>query len=57
LTDLYNKLPDEFLSVSLLLQATGEALIKAALHIDIGEIETMAHLKAARFFCLMWILY
>lgn len=28
----------------------GEALIKAALHIDIGEIETIAHYKAADFF-------
>lgn len=28
----------------------GEALIKAALHVDIGEIETIAHYKAADFF-------
>ena len=28
----------------------GEALIKTALHIDIGEIETIAHYKAADYF-------
>lgn len=29
----------------------GEELLKAAFHIDRGEVETMAHLRAARFFC------
>lgn len=29
----------------------GEDLLKAAFHIDRGEVETMAHLRAARFFC------
>lgn len=29
----------------------GEGLLKAAFHIDLGEVETMAHLRAARFFC------
>ena len=29
----------------------GEGLLKAALNIDIGEIETIAHYKAADFFC------
>ena len=28
----------------------GEGLIKAALHVDIGEIETVAHYKAAEYF-------
>ena len=35
----------------------GEAFLKRALGIDIGEVETMAHYRAARFFCpLFWIL-
>lgn len=29
----------------------GEALLKEALHIDIGEVETIAHYKAAAHFC------
>lgn len=29
----------------------GEAFLKRALGIDIGEVETMAHYRAARFFC------
>ena len=29
----------------------GEELFKAAFHIDRGEVETVAHLRAARFFC------
>lgn len=29
----------------------GESLIKAALHADFGEVETFAHLRAAKEFC------
>ena len=29
----------------------GEAFLKRALGIDIGEVETMAHYRAARYFC------
>ncbi len=50
LTDLYNKLPEGVFISKSTVTGYGEALIKAALHIDIGEIETMAHLKAARYF-------
>ena len=32
----------------------GEAFLKRALGIDIGEVETMAHYRAARYFCLMY---
>ena len=36
----------------------GEALIKAALQLDHGEVETMAHYYAAAFFSFqMWRLY
>ena len=48
--DLNNKLPKEVEIVNSAVTGYGEALIKAALHIDIGEIETIAHYKAADFF-------
>ena len=50
LTDLYNKLPEGVYIRKSTVTGYGEALVKAALHIDIGEIETMAHMKAARHF-------
>ncbi|OOM79560.1 activator of (R)-2-hydroxyglutaryl-CoA dehydratase [Clostridium puniceum] len=48
--DLYAKLPKDVEIVNSTVTGYGEALIKAALHIDIGEIETIAHYKAADFF-------
>ena len=48
--DLYEKLPETVEIVKSTVTGYGEALIKAALHIDIGEIETIAHYKAADFF-------
>jgi predicted CoA-substrate-specific enzyme activase len=48
--DLYEKLPKTVEIVKSTVTGYGEALIKAALHIDIGEIETIAHYKAADFF-------
>ncbi|OOM79845.1 2-hydroxyacyl-CoA dehydratase [Clostridium sp. BL-8] len=48
--DLYEKLPEGIEIVNSTVTGYGEALIKAALHIDIGEIETIAHYKAADYF-------
>ncbi|WP_238918974.1 2-hydroxyacyl-CoA dehydratase [Clostridium sp. YIM B02555] len=48
--DLYEKLPETVEIVKSTVTGYGEALIKAALHIDIGEIETIAHYKAADYF-------
>jgi predicted CoA-substrate-specific enzyme activase len=48
--DLYEKLPEDVEIVNSTVTGYGEALIKAALHIDIGEIETIAHYKAADYF-------
>ncbi|MDF2588432.1 MAG: 2-hydroxyacyl-CoA dehydratase [Anaerocolumna sp.] len=48
--DLYQKLPTNVSIAKSTVTGYGEALIKAALHIDLGEIETIAHYKAADFF-------
>jgi len=50
LIDLYEKLPEGVTINKSTVTGYGEALIKAALGVDIGEIETMAHLRAARHF-------
>ena len=50
LLDLYNKIPEGAEIVNSTVTGYGEALIKAALKIDIGEIETVAHYKAAEHF-------
>ncbi|WP_130806355.1 2-hydroxyacyl-CoA dehydratase [Senegalia massiliensis] len=50
LKDLYNKLNDNIHIVNSTVTGYGEHLIKSALKIDIGEIETVAHYKAADFF-------
>ena len=48
--DLNSKLPEDVEIVNSAVTGYGEALIKSALHVDIGEIETIAHYKAANFF-------
>ncbi len=48
--DLYAKLPEGVNIVNSAVTGYGEALIKAALSVDIGEVETVAHYKAADFF-------
>lgn len=48
--DIYQKLPTSAQIVNSTSTGYGEALIKAALKVDIGEIETIAHYKAADFF-------
>ncbi len=49
-TDIYTQLTDGAVIANTTVTGYGEHLIKAALHIDEGEIETMAHFKAAQFF-------
>ncbi|WP_051688078.1 2-hydroxyacyl-CoA dehydratase [Desulfofalx alkaliphila] len=51
LKELYGLLPANAKIVKSTVTGYGEGLIKAALGIDIGEIETIAHYKAAEFFC------
>jgi predicted CoA-substrate-specific enzyme activase len=51
LKELYNKLPSKAKIVNSTVTGYGEGLLKSALNIDIGEIETVAHYKAADFFC------
>ncbi|RDU24955.1 2-hydroxyacyl-CoA dehydratase [Anaerosacchariphilus polymeriproducens] len=50
LIELYDKFPLEATLSKCTVTGYGEALIKAALHVDIGEIETVAHYKAAQYF-------
>lgn len=48
--DVYSKLPPKARIINSAVTGYGEALIKAALKIDIGEVETITHYKAAEFF-------
>jgi len=50
LKDLYAKLPKDAFIANTCVTGYGENLIKAAFKADMGEIETMAHYKAAAFF-------
>ncbi|WP_105614420.1 2-hydroxyacyl-CoA dehydratase [Vallitalea okinawensis] len=50
LKELYSRLPKGIKIDYAAVTGYGENLIKSALKIDIGEIETMAHYKAANFF-------
>ncbi|SHJ64221.1 2-hydroxyacyl-CoA dehydratase [Tepidibacter formicigenes] len=50
LKDLYNKLPINAKIVNSAVTGYGEELLKSALSIDIGEVETVAHYTAAQFF-------
>ncbi|NLC39143.1 MAG: 2-hydroxyacyl-CoA dehydratase, partial [Clostridia bacterium] len=51
LKELYDLLPPKARIVNSTVTGYGEGLIKAALRVDIGEVETIAHYKAAEFFC------
>ena len=51
LKELYSLMPEKARIVNSTVSGYGEGLLKAALNIDIGEIETIAHYKAAEFFC------
>jgi predicted CoA-substrate-specific enzyme activase len=50
LNELYKMIPRECKIVNSAVTGYGEHLIKSALSIDIGEIETIAHFKGAEFF-------
>ncbi len=50
LNDIYARISSEARIVNSTVTGYGEGLIKAALKVDIGEIETIAHYKAADFF-------
>ncbi|GAA0236097.1 2-hydroxyacyl-CoA dehydratase [Metaclostridioides mangenotii] len=50
INDIYNVLPTDSRIAYTTVTGYGEALIKKALKIDNGEIETIAHYKAAKFF-------
>lgn len=50
LKDIYNKLPKNVKIVNSAVTGYGEGLIKSALSVDIGEVETVSHYEAAEFF-------
>lgn len=50
LNDIYQKLPEKVYIAGSASTGYGEKLIQTAYHVDIGEIETMAHYKAAEYF-------
>lgn len=50
LKEIYKLLPNNVKIVNSCVTGYGEGLIKAALKVDLGEIETVAHYKAAKFF-------
>ncbi|MCL2526299.1 MAG: 2-hydroxyacyl-CoA dehydratase [Coriobacteriia bacterium] len=50
LIEVYDIMPAGLSITSSCVTGYGEALIKAALCVDLGEVETMAHYKAAAFF-------
>ncbi len=47
---LYGRMPSDAFIANATVTGYGEGLIKAALHVDLGEIETIAHYKAAEHF-------
>ncbi|MBR7063089.1 MAG: 2-hydroxyacyl-CoA dehydratase [Clostridia bacterium] len=50
LNDIYDKLPEGAYISGSCVTGYGEGLIKAALRTDLGEIETVAHYRAAEYF-------
>ena len=51
LKELYKALPKSAYIAGVLTTGYGEAIVKAAVHADGGEVETFAHLRAAQEFC------
>ncbi|MGL4772201.1 MAG: acyl-CoA dehydratase activase-related protein, partial [Clostridium sp.] len=47
---LYEEMPEDVVIANSTVTGYGEALIKSALHVDLGEIETIAHYKGAEYF-------
>jgi len=50
LRDIYSLLPEDAYIGNAAVTGYGEGLIQSALKVDIGEIETMAHFKGAKYF-------
>lgn len=50
LRDMYQKLPEDAYIAKSAVTGYGERLIQNALKVDIGEVETIAHYKAANYF-------
>ncbi|MDR1068805.1 MAG: 2-hydroxyacyl-CoA dehydratase [Clostridiales Family XIII bacterium] len=50
LRELYAKIPEHAYIANSVVTGYGEGLIKAGFHVDLGEIETIAHYKAAEQF-------
>jgi len=50
LKDIYSKINEKIKIAKVTVTGYGEALIKSALNIDIGEVETVAHYRAAKYF-------
>ncbi len=50
LKNLYSKLSDKIIIKGSCVTGYGENLIKTALNVDVGVVETMAHYKGAKFF-------
>lgn len=50
LLELYDRIPADSYIASSGVTGYGEDFIKAAFHVDCGEVETIAHFRAARFF-------
>ena len=48
--DIYDRLPSDVTIRKAGVTGYGESLIKAALKVDLGEVETIAHFKAAQYF-------
>ncbi|MBN1892503.1 MAG: 2-hydroxyacyl-CoA dehydratase [Clostridiales bacterium] len=49
--EIYRQLPKDAYVAYSCVTGYGENIIRAALRVDIGEIETMAHFKSAQYFC------
>lgn len=49
--EVYSRLPEGAFIAKTGITGYGEALLKEALHLDIGEVETIAHYQAAAHFC------
>ncbi len=50
-TQLYKEMPPDTYIANSCVTGYGENIIRAALGVDMGEIETMAHFQSAKFFC------
>ncbi|MBP7250432.1 MAG: 2-hydroxyglutaryl-CoA dehydratase, partial [Selenomonas sp.] len=51
LQDFYQALPEKAYVAGCMTTGYGEAIVKAGVHADGGEVETFAHLRAAQEFC------